>query len=175
MLLEEEFNIRVLRLEAGFDPDLFIRKNGAEAYAKALKGSQKYFDYLVERALGLFPVRTPEGKKNAVNFLLPHIHKVPSRIVRDSLASDIAQKLGIDSAVLRQEFKSAAASRAISSVRAAAVPGIRSSEKVLVRAASSNVAGEAELKNRALQALTEGLQNGLVTERLLQVIAENDL
>src|SRR5579859_5226648 len=111
MLLEEEFNIQVLRLEAGFDPDLFIRKNGAEAYAKALKGSQKYFDYLVDRALGLFPVRTPEGKKNAVNFLLPHIHRVPSRIVRDSLAADVAQKLGIDSAVLRQEFKAAAVSR----------------------------------------------------------------
>ncbi|HEX3105807.1 MAG TPA: DNA primase, partial [Terriglobales bacterium] len=71
MLLEEEFNIRVLRLEAGFDPDLFIRKNGAEAYAKALKGSTKYFDYLVDRALKLFPTRSPEGKKNAVNFLLP--------------------------------------------------------------------------------------------------------
>src|ERR1041385_1307931 len=120
MLLEEEFNIRVLRLEAGFDPDLFIRKNGAEAYARALKGSQKYFDYLVERALGLFPVRTPEGKKNAVNFLLPHIHRVPSRIVRDSLAGDIAQKLGIDSTVLRQEFKSAAVSRGSTGVRAAA-------------------------------------------------------
>ncbi|HEY2168343.1 MAG TPA: DNA primase, partial [Candidatus Angelobacter sp.] len=63
MLLEEEFNIRVLRLEAGFDPDLFIRKNGPEAYAKALKGSAKYFDYLVERALKLFPTRSPEGKK----------------------------------------------------------------------------------------------------------------
>ena len=79
MLLEEEFNIRVLRLEAGFDPDLFIRKNGPEAYARALKGSAKYFDYLVERALKLFPTRSPEGKKNAVNFLLPHIHRVPEQ------------------------------------------------------------------------------------------------
>ena len=112
MLLEEEFNIRVLRLEAGFDPDLFIRKNGAEAYARALKGSAKYFDYLVERALKLFPTRSPEGKKNAVNFLLPHIHRVPSRIVRDELANDIAQKLNIDTTVLRQEFKAAAVSRA---------------------------------------------------------------
>ncbi len=40
MLLEEEFNIRVLRLEAGFDPDLFIRRwrrgvcEGAERLGK---------------------------------------------------------------------------------------------------------------------------------------------
>ncbi|HEY2360150.1 MAG TPA: DNA primase, partial [Candidatus Angelobacter sp.] len=117
MLLEEEFNIRVLRLEAGFDPDLFIRKNGPEAYAKALKGSAKYFDYLVERALKLFPTRSPEGKKNAVNFLLPHIHRVPNRIVRDELANDIAQKLNIDTTVLRQEFKAAAVSRAAGGLR----------------------------------------------------------
>ena len=137
MLLEEEFNIRVLRLEAGFDPDLFIRKNGAEAYAKALKGSAKYFDYLVERALKLFPTRSPEGKKNAVNFLLPHIHRVPSRIVRDELANDIAQKLNIDTTVLRQEFKAAAVSRAAGSLRNEPDTDVTPAEKVLVRAASS--------------------------------------
>jgi DNA primase len=174
MLLEEEFNIRVLRLEAGFDPDLFIRKNGAEGYARALKSSQKYFDYLVDRALGLFAVRTPEGKKNAVNFLLPHIHKVPSRIVRDSLAGDIAQKLGIDSAVLRQEFKSAAASRGSSGVRTNVVTDVTPAEKVLVRAASSNVTADAELRRRALQAVgEERLHVGLTVEGLLEAIFEN--
>jgi DNA primase len=174
MLLEEEFNIRVLRLEAGFDPDLFIRKNGAEGYARALKGSQKYFDYLVDRALGLFPVRTPEGKKNAVNFLLPHIHKVPSRIVRDSLAADIAQKLGIDSAVLRQEFKSAAVSRGSTGVRANAMTDVTPAEKVLVRAASSNVPEEAELRERALEAIgRERLHVGLAAEDVLEAIFQN--
>jgi DNA primase len=176
MLLEEEFNIRVLRLEAGFDPDLFIRKNGAEAYARALKGSLKYFDYLVERALKLFPVRSPEGKKNAVNFLLPHIHRVPSRIVRDELANDIAQKLNIDTAVLRQEFKSAAVSRGASGLRAVAASDITPAEKVLVRAASSNVAEEAELRHSALQALAEErLHAGLATEILLQAVLDNAL
>ena len=174
MLLEEEFNIRVLRLEAGFDPDLFIRKNGAEAYARALKGSQKYFDYLVERALGLFPVRTPEGKKNAVNFLLPHIHRVPSRIVRDGLAGDIAQKLGIDSTVLRQEFKSAAVSRGASGVKGAVTGGVTPSEKVLVRAATLSATDETGLRDQVLQALAlEGLHAGLAAERLLQAIVEN--
>ncbi len=47
----------------------------------------------------------------AVNYLLPHIQKIPSRIVRDELAQEIAQKLGIDSAVLRQELKHVVATR----------------------------------------------------------------
>jgi DNA primase len=176
MLLEEEFNIRVLRLEAGFDPDLFIRKNGAEAYAKALKGSAKYFDYLVERALKLFPVRSPEGKKNAVNFLLPHIHRVPSRIVRDELANDIAQKLNIDTNVLRQEFKAAAVSRAAGGLRNQPDEDVTPSEKVLVRAASSMVAEEAELRHMAVDALAEErLHAGLTTETLLEAILQNAL
>jgi DNA primase len=176
MLLEEEFNIRVLRLEAGFDPDLFIRKNGAEAYAKALKGSAKYFDYLVERALKLFPTRSPEGKKNAVNFLLPHIHRVPSRIVRDELANDIAQKLNIDTTVLRQEFKAAAVSRAASGLRNQPDEDVTPAEKVLVRAASSVVGEEAELRHMALDALAEErLHAGLTTETLLEAILQNAL
>jgi DNA primase len=176
MLLEEEFNIRVLRLEAGFDPDLFIRKNGAEAYAKALKGSAKYFDYLVERALKLFPTRSPEGKKNAVNFLLPHIHRVPSRIVRDELANDIAQKLNIDTTVLRQEFKAAAVSRAASGLRNQPDEDVTPAEKVLVRAASSVVGEEAELRHMALDALAEErLHAGLTTETLLEAILQNSL
>jgi DNA primase len=176
MLLEEEFNIRVLRLESGFDPDLFIRKNGAEAYAKALKGSAKYFDYLVERALKLFPTRSPEGKKNAVNFLLPHIHRVPSRIVRDELANDIAQKLNIDTTVLRQEFKAAAVSRAASGLRNQPDEDVTPAEKVLVRAASSVVGEEAELRHMALDALAEErLHAGLTTETLLEAILQNAL
>ena len=176
MLLEEEFNIRVLRLEAGFDPDLFIRKNGAEAYAKALKGSAKYFDYLVERALKLFPTRSPEGKKNAVNFLLPHIHRVPSRIVRDELANDIAQKLNIDTTVLRQEFKAAAVSRAAGSLRNEPDADVMPAEKVLVRAATSVVGEEAELRHMALDALAEErLHVGLTTETLLEAILQNAL
>ncbi len=51
--------------------------------------SQKYFDYLIERARALHPVRTPEGKVKALNYLLPHIQRVPSRIVRDELANEI--------------------------------------------------------------------------------------
>ncbi|HEY2393210.1 MAG TPA: DNA primase [Candidatus Angelobacter sp.] len=176
MLLEEEFNIKVLRLDAGYDPDLFIRKNGAEAYAKALRGSAKYFDYLVERTLKLFPVRSPEGKKNAVNFLLPHIHRVPSRIVRDELANDIAQKLNIDTTVLRQEFKAAAVSRGAGALRQTPDMDVTPSEKVLVRAASSTSEDEAGLRQTAIRALAEErLHAALTCEALLEALLQNAL
>ena len=86
LLVSEDFQIKVLTLEAGFDPDLYIRRKGAAVYGEALAHSQKYFDYLIERARAQFSTRTPEGKVKALNYLLPHVQRVPSRIsARQSL------------------------------------------------------------------------------------------
>jgi DNA primase len=137
LLVQEEFQIKVLTLEHGFDPDLFIRRKGKDAYAEALRHSQPYFDYLIERARAQFPVRSPEGKVKALNHLLPHIQQVPSRIVRDGLAAEIAQKLGIDSAVLRQELKHAVASRSAATVKTPAAAQITDAERILIRALAS--------------------------------------
>jgi DNA primase len=137
LLVEEEFQIKVLTLEAGFDPDLYIRRKGKDAYGEALKRSQRYFDYLIERAQNQFPIRSAEGKVKALNYLLPHIQRVPSRIVRDELAREIAQKLGIDSAVLRQELKHAAANRSTASVKAPIEAQVTDAEKLLIRALTS--------------------------------------
>src|SRR5262249_28600254 len=137
LLVEEEFDIRVLTLEAGFDPDLFVRRKGKDAYRAALKHSQKYFDYLIERARAQFPVRSPEGKQRAVNYLLPHVQRVPSRIVRDALAEEIAQKLNLDSAVLRQELKHAANTRKAAAVKTSAEAQVTDAEKIMIRALAS--------------------------------------
>jgi DNA primase len=137
LLVEEEFNIKVLTLEQGFDPDLYIRRKGKDAYAEALRHSQRYFDYLIERARAQFPVRSGEGKDKAVKYLLPHIQRVPSRIVRDELAQEIAQKLGIDSPVLRQELRHVAVTRSAATVKAPAELQITDAEKILIRALAS--------------------------------------
>src|ERR1700751_614631 len=186
LLVEEEFQIKVLTLEPGFDPDPYIRRKGKDAYSEALRHSQKYFDYLIERARSQFPVRSAEGKKNAVNYLLPHIQRVPSRIMRDELAQEIAQKLQINSSVLRQELRHAASSRSTSAVKAPAEAQVTEAEKVLIRALASArqiQTNEEHLSMRdgaeeefdpARQAqfvlLNEGLHLGLATEALAECL-----
>jgi DNA primase len=137
LLVEEEFQIKVLTLEQGFDPDLYIRRKGKEAYEDALRHSQKYFDYLIERARTQFPPRNADSKVKAVNYLLPHIQRIPSRIVRDELAHEISQKLGIESAVLRQELRHVATERSASTVKAPAEVQVTDAEKILIRALAS--------------------------------------
>jgi DNA primase len=184
LLVEEDFEIKVLTLESGFDPDLFIRKKGSQSYAAALKAAPRYFDYLIDRARAKFPVRTPEGKVKALNYLLPHIQRVPSRIARMELAGEISQKIGIDSAVLSQELKSAATSRATHTVKQAPALQVTDSERILIRALAtqselhgghtSTREGADEEFDPALQARfaleREPLHHGLGAETLISAI-----
>src|SRR6202162_1686880 len=113
-LLEQDFEVRVLNLpsvgDKKSDPDLFIREKGAEAYIKQVKEAPPYVDYLIRRASQM-DLTTGEGKKRAVNFLLPYVQKIPNRILRSEWASRIAQHLRLDEPVLRAALSKAAADR----------------------------------------------------------------
>ena len=144
LLTEEDFNIKVVTLEGGLDPDRFVRENGIQAYGAALRGAKRYSDYLIDRARQLFPARTAEAKVSSLNFLLPHIRRMPNALQRGEFVNDAAQKLGIDSALLLQEVKHAAAQRT------ASIPVHRSeplteTERVLLRALVQPVSDPARI------------------------------
>ena len=141
LLTEEGFTVKVITLEDGLDPDRYIRERGAAAYHAAARSAQGLPDYLIERARQLFPPRSPEAKVKALNFLLPHIRRLPNRLARDEFAANAAQKLAIDSAVLRQELKEAAAKRR-DTVSTNSV-GLTECERVLVRAMAASPADPA--------------------------------
>ena len=110
LLLEQDFEVRVLALPGKADPDKFIREQGAAAYVKVLKQAPPYVDYLIDRARRM-DLTTGEGKLRAVNFLLPYVQKIPNRILRSEWATRIAQQLRLDEPVLRAALSKAAAER----------------------------------------------------------------
>ena len=110
ILLEQDFEVRVLALPGKADPDKFIREQGADAYMKLLKESPPYVDYLIARVRQM-DMTTAEGKLRAVNFLLPYVQKIPNRILRSEWATRIAQQLRLDEPVLRAALSKAAAER----------------------------------------------------------------
>jgi DNA primase len=182
LLVSEDFEIRILTLEQGYDPDLFVRRKGAAAYAEALRAAPKYFSYLIDRAQAQFP-RTAEGKVKAVNYLLPHIQRVPSRIVRDELAADVAQRLQIDSAVLRQELRHVAGARTSTQLAPTREVAITEAERILLQALASGSElaftfadenGQEQVYNPAEQAYytlsSEQLHKGLRAEQLIDTL-----
>jgi DNA primase len=153
LLTEEGFTIKIVTLDGGLDPDRYIRERGLEAYTAALRGARRQADYLIERARLAFPGASAEQKVKAMNFLLPHIRHLPEKLARDQFAADAAQKLGIDSAVLREELRQAALRRRDHiETRATALTEV---ERVLLRALAIDDPEFAQSRGLAAQALAE--------------------
>jgi len=131
-LIKEGFSIRVVMLDGGLDPDRFIRERGVETYIEAVKGARGLDYFLIERARYLFPGARPEQKVKQVNFLLPHILRIPETLARNQFREDAAQKLGIDSAVMNEKFRMAALRRR-DHIEAKAIT-LTEVERVLLRA-----------------------------------------
>ncbi len=111
LLTQEGFSIRIVTLDGGLDPDRYVRERGVDAYSQAIRAAKWQADYLIERARTMFPGGNADQKVKAMNFLLPHIRRIQEKLVRDQFAADAAQKLGIDSSLLREELRQAALRR----------------------------------------------------------------
>ncbi len=49
LLTEDDFEVRVITLEGGLDPDRYIREHGVAGYSAAVRGAKRHADYLIER------------------------------------------------------------------------------------------------------------------------------
>jgi DNA primase len=76
-----------------------------------LKNSQPFLEYIVEQAVGANDQTRPTGKVETINAILPYLKLVKDRIERSEQFDRIADRLKIDSKLIRQEFKKAAETR----------------------------------------------------------------
>lgn len=168
VLLEQNFDVRVLALPGGADPDKFIREQTAEAYRKLLDAAPAYVDYLIGRARQM-DLSSGEGKLRAMNYLMPHIQRIPNKLLRSEWATRIAQQLRVEEPVLREALKRAASERRgevktkPELVAATVKPAERRLIQMLVEAEGFRVKLARELR--------EGnLHSGLETERIFQAL-----
>ena len=114
LLLEQDFETRVLALPAvdgkPADPDTFIQKKGADAYRELLAKASPFLDYLIARARQM-DLTSAQGKLRAVNFLMPHVQRIPNPLLRSEWATRISQQLRVEEPVLREALRKAAAER----------------------------------------------------------------
>jgi len=169
LLLEQDFEVRVLALPGKADPDKFIREQGKDAYLKVLKESPPYVDYLIARARRM-DLTTGEGKRNAVNFLLPYVQKTPNRLLRSEWATRIAQQLRLDEPVLRAELSKAAAERRSEVKVKAELIGRSSATPAERRLIRMLVEGEGFRHELAQRIDHDQLHIGLETEKILAAL-----
>jgi len=168
LLLEQDFEVRVLALPGKADPDKFLREQGADAYIKLLKEAPPYVDYLIARARQM-DLTTGEGKLRAVNFLMPYIQKIPNRILRSEWATRIAQQLRLDEPVLRAALSKAAAERRREVKTKPELVGraAKPVERRLIRMLAESDSFRRELAQKLLE---QQLHHGLETEKIFAAL-----
>jgi len=168
LLLEKEFDVRVLALPGGADPDKFLKEQGTDAYRKLLSQSPPYLDYLISRARKMDQA-TAQSKLAALNFLMPYVQRIPNHLLRSEWASRIASELRVDAPVLRESLRIAASERR-SQVKPRAellAPVIKPAERRLMQMLM-DAAGFRE--RLASEIASAGLHRGLETERIFDAL-----
>jgi DNA primase len=168
LLLESEFDVRVLALPGKADPDKFLKEQGADAYRKLLAQSPPYLDYLIGRARQMDRT-TAAGKVAALNFLMPYVQRLPNRLLRSEWATRIASELRVDEPVLREALRRAATERR-SEVKPKAEllgPAVKPAERLIIRML---VEAESFREKLAHALVSSHLHRGLESERLLDVL-----
>jgi DNA primase len=170
LLLQAGFKVNVLTLPDNLDPDEYIREQGVEGYIKLLKNSQAFLDYIVERAVHEHDQTKPTGKVETLNAILPYLKLVKDRIERAEQCERIADRLKIDSRLIREEVKRAAEAREekMSERAARATLGVKPAEKKLLEI----LLNRPRVRRRLIHEISEADYAGLRTASLFRLIAQ---
>ena len=165
-LLENGFEVRVVALPAGKDPDLYVREEGAERYRKRLAQALPYVEYLAREAASRVDLARPRGKVQALNEVLPFLARMDNPVRRAAHVEMLATVLGIEDRLVLQELKTAVRERRkdIGGRAASSLESRRpesEAEAVLVRA----ILDDAEVREALLPEVEEtDLSSGWVME-----------
>jgi len=112
LFLEQGFRVNVLQLPTGEDPDVFLRKQGTEAYREKLKSSQSYLDFVLSQFMSQQRDSfSPKGKQEVVSQVLPYLVKIPNPIERAEYVTRIASRLQLDESLILLEMRKMPARR----------------------------------------------------------------
>jgi len=99
-----EISLSFIKLPTGEDPDSFLLKNGAGAFAELLDKRLSPVDFVFGMARQTHDEKTPEGKKKIVGEILPLMQMLQDPVLRDGYMKKISQSLGLAETVLRRLF-----------------------------------------------------------------------
>ena len=111
LLVAEGFDVNVVVLDRGEDPDTFIRKQGAARYRERLRRSQPYLEYLLDRAAAGLDLGHADQRREFLERMLKVAAISPDAAARDQFADRIAHKARITEDVIRAEIRKAAVNK----------------------------------------------------------------
>ncbi len=102
VFLGSGFQVNVLPLPAGQDPDSFLADKGAEGLATALRSALPALAFLLSRAGERADLRSPQGKAQALQSLLGFVLHIEDRVERAGWIGRISHELDVQEPLVLQ-------------------------------------------------------------------------
>lgn len=103
-LLAEDFEIDVLVLPNGQDPDDFIRANGVEAYRNQYRNAYPHLQFVLDNAVRERNLALAKQKAEAIEDVLPAISAVRNPITKRESFDQAMSFLRVEDAFLKQDL-----------------------------------------------------------------------
>ncbi len=171
LFLEGDFRVRVLRLPAGQDPDVFVRTAGPAEYQDRAQKSVPYLEFVLESAIrNQGTLNDPKNKVQVLNIVLPYLAKLPSAVERSEYVSRFARILGIEDQQLLAETRRAAQQKRarLAEGPVASVVSMKTAEKKLLQL----LIGNADLQHQILPLCSRQDFEGLTAERIFSKLLD---
>jgi DNA primase len=104
VLLPEDFEVKVLVLPEGADPDEFVRAQGADEYNRLRGEAAPHMQFILDQAMHGRNLLNPPEKSEAVAEVLPFVRAVRNTIQKREYFDIMMDSLRVEDLSLRQEL-----------------------------------------------------------------------
>ncbi|HEX8352403.1 MAG TPA: DNA primase [Pyrinomonadaceae bacterium] len=150
VLLPEDFEVKILVLPDGADPDEFVRAHGAEEYNRRRGQAVPHMQFVLEQATRERSLRIPAQKAEAVEEALPFVRSVRNPIQKREYFDMVMDALRVEEKGLRQELW----------------------KSVSARDPKAAAGGDADLKRRIVR--SETVPPTVAEQRLLELLVHDE-
>src|SRR5215203_179098 len=179
VLLPEEFEVKVLVLPEGADPDEFVRAHGADEYNRLRGEAAPHMQFILDQAMHGRNLLNPPEKSEAVAEVLPFVRAVRNPIQRREYFDIMMDSLRVEDLSLRQDLWKTVSAREPLAANAEEV------KKKVVRASvgAPTVAEkrllelllhDADLRSHVLPQVHESDYEGLATAAIFEALRRSD-
>ena len=168
LLLGEGLEVNVAVLPPGQDPDTCVRERGGAYYVDQLRKSQRYVDYVLDKAAAARDLSRNAQRKAFLSDMLAVAARMPDAAARDEFADRVAHRAGIMEDVVRSDLRRLAVKRRTTldeAVSESIEPAVTHAEKGLIWATMRDTTAALHVLADTEPADFEGL----ATEPILRV------
>lgn len=176
-LLAEDFEIKILVLPEGTDPDEFIQSNGVEAYNKQRGQAAPHLQFVLEQAVRDKTLNVPRHKAAAIEDIMPVLCAVRNPTEQRESFDQAMSFLRVDDETLRGDLWKTvkAGSRAdISGIKRQVARAVRNQPTVAEQQLLEMLVHDEELRKTILPTMEESDHEMLASAALFHALIEAD-